>query len=60
MFGKNSEKKKEPQLYYLLPGMGKMARQRFFRNLKISIVVGLLVAIVVVVFLFYMNKLEGF
>jgi hypothetical protein len=31
-------------LYYLLPGMGRGARQRFWRNLLLGVVMGLLVS----------------
>jgi len=36
--------KKKDDLYYLLPGMGRGARQKFYRNLTVGIIVGLLVA----------------
>ncbi len=31
-------------LYYLLPGMGRGSRQRFWRNMAIGVLVGLLMA----------------
>jgi len=34
--------KKAKSFYYLLPGQGRGARKRFFRNLIIAFVVGLL------------------
>ncbi len=50
-------KKKKENLYYLLPGMGRGARQKFFRNLKISILVGLLAAGAVALLLHFKDKL---
>jgi hypothetical protein len=60
MLEKKPVRKKEPDVYYLLPGMAKMARQRFFRNLKISVVVGILVALVIAGLLYYKDKIDGF
>jgi hypothetical protein len=37
-------RKDKHNLYYLFPGMGKGARKRFFRNLIIAIIVGLLLS----------------
>ena len=37
-------RKKGKDFYYLLPGMGKGARQRYWRNLKISVVVGIILS----------------
>ena len=56
MFGKN---KKQPEIFYLLPGMARMARKRFFRNLRISIIVGIVVGLVVAFMLYYKDKMEG-
>jgi hypothetical protein len=36
--------KKGKDFYYLLPGMGRGARQRYWRNLKISVAVGILLS----------------
>ncbi len=50
-------RKKEKDLYYLLPGMARGARQKFLRNLKVSIVVGILVAGVLALLMYYKDKL---
>lgn len=49
--------KKKKDLYYLLPGMGRAASQKFFRNLKISILVGLLTAGGMALLLHFKDKL---
>jgi hypothetical protein len=36
--------KKGKDFYYLLPGMGRGARQRYWRNIRISIFVGVLIS----------------
>jgi hypothetical protein len=36
--------KKGKDFYYLLPGMGRGARQRYWRNIRISIIVGILLS----------------
>jgi hypothetical protein len=36
--------KKQRNLYYLLPGQGRGARQRFLRNLIVAVIVGSLTA----------------
>lgn len=50
-------KNKKEDLYYLLPGMGKGARQKFYRNLKVSIIVGLLAGGVLATLLLFKDKL---
>ena len=46
--------KKKDDLYYLLPGMGRGARQKFYRNMTVGIVVGILAAGVLIL-LIYIN-----
>lgn len=59
MFRKKNSKLKPQQIYYLLPGMADMAKQRFVRHLKISFVVGIIVAILFGILIYYKDKLEG-
>lgn len=49
--------RKKEDLYYLLPGMARGARQKFLRNLKVSIVVGLIVAGLLALMMYYKDKL---
>jgi hypothetical protein len=50
-------RKKERDLYYLLPGMARGARARFVRNLRISIIVGLLVGGIIAFLMYYSDKM---
>jgi hypothetical protein len=50
-------KKKQPDLYYMLPGMSRGARARAIRNLKVSIIVGLLLSGIIAGVLCYSYKL---
>jgi Tfp pilus assembly protein PilN len=40
----NKHGKHKNNLYYLMPGMGRGARKRFWRNLFLGVLVGLLVS----------------
>jgi hypothetical protein len=47
--------RKNHNLYYLMPGMGRGARERFWRNMAVAIVVGLLVALCMFGVFYWLN-----
>jgi hypothetical protein len=49
-------KNKKHDLYYLLPGMGKGAREKFVRHFKISILVGILAAGVMALVFYFKER----
>jgi hypothetical protein len=43
-------------LYYLLPGMGRGARKRFWRNMILGVLVGLLMSGLIVLGFYYIDN----
>ena len=43
-------------LYYLLPGMGRGARKRFWRNMILGVLVGLLMSGLIVLAFYYIDN----
>jgi Tfp pilus assembly protein PilN len=43
-------------LYYLMPGMGRGARKRFWRNMVFSVLVGLFISGLMVVLFSFLNN----
>jgi hypothetical protein len=42
--GVSKKGRKNHNLYYLMPGMGRGARERFWRNMAVAILVGLMIS----------------
>ena len=57
---KKKEKDPERELYYLLPGMARGARARYLRNLKVSLVVGVMVSAVIAFVFYYLSHKDQF
>jgi len=49
------EGRRKNNLYYLMPGMGRGARKRFWRNLFLGVLVGLLLSAAMVWFFSHQN-----
>ena len=57
---RHHQREKEPERYYLFPGMGgRAARRKRIMMLKAGIGVGLVIAIVVAVLLYFLNQRSG-
>jgi len=52
-----SHREKEPERYYLLPGMGgRAARRKQMMMLKAGLAVGLVIAIILALFLYFLQN----
>jgi len=51
------QKDKKHDLYYLLPGMGKGAREKFHLHLKISILVGILAGALLALLFYFKDRI---
>ena len=49
--------KHKNNLYYLLPGMGRGARKRFWRNMALGVLMGVLVSGLMVWLFYFLNTL---